>query len=213
MVYKSKPAPCVVKMDEILCRGLEDLGVSEFCAQIWQYVQLLKHWNQAYSLVARGDEPVLYARHIFDSLSVRSFISGSRLLDVGTGAGLPGLLLAVTMPGQNWTLLDANGKKTRFCEQAVLELGLKNVIVIQQRIEDHQLAGGYETIISRAYGQASDFVAVTSRLKCVGGQILAMKGKINKQEQMAAESTGLCLDIMPLQVPTLVGQRHLMVFR
>lgn len=200
-------------MDEALLVGLEELGVSRFAEPIWQYIQLLKRWNKAYNLVAPVEDRVLYARHIFDSLSVREYLAGPRLLDVGTGAGLPGLLLAVTMPDQEWTLLDANGKKTRFCEQAVLELGLNNVKVVQQRIERYQTADGYQTIISRAYDQASDFVTATSRLMSEGGQILAMKGRIDAQEKAAAKSIGLQLEIATLHVPGVVGQRHLMVFK
>ncbi len=116
------------------------------------------------------------------------------------------------MPDQEWTLLDANGKKTRFCEQAVLELGLKNVTVVQQRIEHHQPTDCYQTIISRAYDQAGDFVSSTSRLVCDGGQILAMKGKIDAEEKAVAESSGLHLDIATLHVPGIDGQRHLMIF-
>lgn len=200
-------------LSKALKAGLETLDLSGSAGLIEQYLALLKHWSKAYNLVAKCDDQMLLARHVFDSLSVRPFIRGPRCLDVGTGAGLPGLLLAVTMPDLEWILLDANGKKTRFCEQAVYELGLKNVTVIQQRIENHRPERLYDTVVSRAYGQAADLVEVGRHLINKGGQILAMKGRISTQEKAASEAKGLCLEIQPLDVPGLKRQRHVMVFQ
>ena len=196
---------------EALLRGLHHYGLKEYTAPIERYIELLKKWNRAYNLIAETDDQILLGRHIFDSLSVRSCIAGQRLMDVGTGAGLPGLLLAVTMPSREWTLLDANGKKTRFCEQAVMELGLKNVTVVQQRIENHQPHDGYDTIISRAYGQAADFIRATRHLLRDGGRIVAMKGRIDAREKATAERIGLHMEIASLRVFGAAGQRHVMV--
>jgi 16S rRNA (guanine527-N7)-methyltransferase len=152
-------------------------------------------------------------RHIFDCLAARPYIQGIHCLDVGSGAGLPGLLLAVTMPATEWVLLDSNGKKVRFCEQAVQELGLNNVKVIQQRIEHHEPKVCYESIISRAYSQAAGFIESTKRLLCPQGQVLAMKGRIDAKEKADAQATGLHLEVMSMHAPGQLGQRHMMVFK
>jgi len=198
---------------QALERGLSELGLSDNAAAIWQYVTLLQEWNKAFNLVASVDDLTLVNRHILDCLAARPFIGGGPCLDVGSGAGLPGLVLAVTMPASEWVLLDSNGKKTRFCEQVVHELGLTNVQVIQQRIAHHEPGRCYATIISRAYTQAADFVAATRHLLCDDGQILAMKGRIDVEEEANAEASGLHLQIESMQLPGQAGQRHMMIFK
>ncbi|NOR40556.1 MAG: 16S rRNA (guanine(527)-N(7))-methyltransferase RsmG [Gammaproteobacteria bacterium] len=197
---------------EALAQGLSELGLSDYSSGLWQYITLLQRWNKAYNLVASIGEMEMINRHILDSLAARPFIRQGPCLDVGSGAGLPGLVLAVTMPTTEWVLLDSNGKKTRFCEQAVHELGLKNVEVVQQRVAHHEPGQCYATIISRAYAQAVDFVNATRHLLCDSGQILAMKGRIDVQEKANAEATGLHLEVESMQVPGQAGQRHMMVF-
>lgn len=197
---------------DALRSGLEQLGLISSEQILWNYYQLLKHWNQTYNLVAKAPDQTLLSRHIFDSLSVRRLIPGGRCLDVGSGAGLPGLLLAATMPDAQWVLLDANGKKTRFCEQATHELGLKNVQVVQQRIEQHCPDHSYDTIISRAYDQAGSFVQQVRHLLSDDGQILAMKGRVDEAEKSRAAALGFHMSIETLIVPKLTGQRHVMIF-
>jgi 16S rRNA (guanine527-N7)-methyltransferase len=196
----------------MLEQGLSALDLALYLKPVSDYIALLQHWNKAFNLVARVEDEQLVNRHILDSLTARPFIRQGPCLDVGSGAGLPGLILAVTMPDTEWVLLDANGKKTRFCEQAVQELGLSNVRVVQQRISDHEPTQCYATIISRAYSQAADFVNMTRHLLCDNGQILAMKGRIDLQEKANAEATGFHMEIQSIQVPGLAGQRHMMVF-
>ncbi|MCW8963022.1 MAG: 16S rRNA (guanine(527)-N(7))-methyltransferase RsmG [Gammaproteobacteria bacterium] len=198
---------------QALERGLSDMGLSDYSSDIWRYISLLQQWNQTFNLVARVDDLSMVNRHILDSLAARSFITGGPCLDVGSGAGLPGLVLAVTMPSTEWVLLDSNGKKTRFCEQAVHELGLANVRVMQQRIEHHDPGQCYATIISRAYAQAADFVTATRHLLCETGQILAMKGKVDVEEKANAEATGLHMQIKSMQLPGQADQRHMMIFK
>ncbi len=197
---------------DALRSGLEQLGLISSEQILWNYYQLLKRWNRTYNLVAKAPDQTLLSRHIFDSLSVRHLIPQGRCLDVGSGAGLPGLLLAATMPDAQWVLLDANGKKVRFCEQAVHELGLKNVRVVQQRIEAHCPQHSYDTIISRAYAQADSFVLQVQHLLSDDGQILAMKGRVDKEERSRAAALGLHINIETLIVPELTGQRHVMIF-
>lgn len=198
---------------QALFSGLGELGLSDYESVFCSYIDLLKHWNHAYNLVAKTDDSTLISRHILDSLAARPFMKAGPCLDVGSGAGLPGLILAVTMPGTEWVLLDANGKKTRFCVQAVRELGLSNVRVVQQRIESYQPEKCYMTIISRAYSLAADFVSASKRLMCPGGQILAMKGRVAEAEKVGAEATGLQLEIKSMHVPGQKGERHMMIFK
>jgi len=197
---------------QALERGLSEIGLSEYINKISQYISLLQQWNKAFNLIASVDELTLLNRHIFDSLAARPFIHHGPCLDVGSGAGLPGLLLAVTMPTTEWVLLDSKGKKTRFCEQAVQELGLSKVKVVQQRIAHYESEQCFATIISRAYSQAADFVRSTQHLLCPEGQVLAMKGRIDNEEKANAQAIGLHLEIVSMQAPGQMGQRHMMVF-
>ena len=198
-------------MRDTLLRGLHYYSLEQYSVPIEQYIKLLKKWNWAYNLIAATDDQTLLGRHIFDSLAARPCIAGERFMDVGTGAGLPGLLLAVTMPGREWTLLDANGKRARFCEQAVMELGLKNVVVVQQRIENHSPQDCYDTVISRACSRVAGLIEVTRHMLSDDGRIVAMKGRITPREQAAARQAGLRVQIIPVQVFGGIGQRHMMV--
>ena len=193
--------------------GLEELGLVDHETTILNYIGLLQRWNSAYNLVAATDDLGLVNRHVLDCLAAREFIHGSPCLDVGSGAGLPGLLLAVTMPATEWVLLDANGKKVRFCVQAIRELGLKNARALQERIESFRAESCYMTIISRAYSQAADFVQSTKHLLCDEGQILAMKAHIAGEERARAEATGLKLDIKSMYAPGQTGERQMMILR
>ena len=192
--------------------GLSEMGLSDHIYNINQYISLLQRWNKAFNLIADVDELTLLNRHIFDCLAARSFTQQGPCLDVGSGAGLPGLLLAVTMPATEWVLLDSNGKKTRFCEQVVQELGLSNVQVVQQRIAHYEPEQCFTSIISRAYSQAADFVTSVKHLLCPEGQVLAMKGRVDKEEKTNAQAIGLHLEIVPMHAPGQSGQRHMMVF-
>ncbi len=193
--------------------GLEQQNLTAFEEPLWGWLQLLKRWNKAYNLVAAADDETLISRHIFDSLSVRPFVDGRYNLDIGSGAGLPGMLLAVTMPDTEWTLLDSNGKKTRFCEQAAHELGLKQIKVVQARVEAHQPDQLYDSIICRAYDQADSFVRQTRHLLADGGQLLAMKGRIDEGEKNRVEQHGFRLRVAALDVPQQSAQRHVMILK
>lgn len=177
-------------------------------AQLLDYLALLSKWNRAYNLTAVRDPAQMVSRQLLDSLSVTPWVRGPRLLDVGTGAGLPGIPLAIARPELACTLLDANGKKIRFVRQAVLELGLDNVQVEQQRIEHFRPARPFDTITSRAFASLVDFVESTERLLAADGQWLAMKGPLAEAESEVLPA-GLQRDIIPLQVPGEPGIRHL----
>jgi 16S rRNA (guanine527-N7)-methyltransferase len=198
---------------QALHNGLEELGLVDHESTMLNYIGLLQRWNRAYNLVAKIDDLGLVNRHILDCLAAKEFIHDGPCLDVGSGAGLPGLLLAVTMPATEWVLLDANGKKARFCVQAIRELGLENVSAFQERIESFRAESCYMTIISRAYSQAADFVHSTTHLLCHGGQILAMKAHITGEEEARAKATGLQLEIKSMYAPGQTGERHMMIFK
>lgn len=144
------------------------------------YVALLAKWNKAYNLTAVRDPEAMLVQHIFDSLSVYPYVNASNCLDVGAGAGLPGLVLAIAKPEQRWTLVDSNNKKTRFMQQAVIELGLSNVEVVQARIENLLISP--ELIISRAFASLADYVSLCESLIQADTELLAMKSQALEQE-------------------------------
>jgi len=174
------------------------------------YLVLLDKWNKTYNLTAVRDIKKMVAQHLLDSLSVNTYLQGKRVLDVGTGAGLPGIPLALANPEKEFVLLDSAMKRTRFVLQAVGELGLKNVQVVQSRIEDYRPKVIFNTIISRAFTAMEDFVSATEHLCIAEGQLLAMKGRFPAQEinslpdqwQIKSES---------LEVPNVNAQRHVVI--
>jgi len=174
------------------------------------YIHLLDKWNKTYNLTAVRDIRQMVPQHLLDSLSINRYLQGERILDVGTGAGLPGIPLALANPDKQFVLLDSALKRTRFVTQAVGELGVTNVTVVQSRIEDYAPEKGFDTIVSRAFTAMKDFVSATARLCNPGGQLLAMKGRFPTQEindlpgnwQAQTES---------LEVPGIDAERHIVI--
>ncbi len=161
-----------------LRKGAEALGVSltdPQVAQLLDYLALLDKWNQAYNLTAVRDPAEMLERHLLDSLSIVPHVSCGPVLDVGSGGGLPGIPLAIVRPELQVMSIDSNGKKTRFQFQVKAQLGLHNFQVLQTRVEAFKPAGLYPCIVSRAFTEAADFVALTEHLLAEGGQWLAMK--------------------------------------
>lgn len=175
--------------------------------QLIDYLALLFKWNRAYNLTAVRDPAQMVSRQLLDSLSILPYLAGPRVLDVGTGAGLPGIPLAIARPDLQFTLLDANGKKVRFVRQAILELGLANVTAEQQRVESYRPAAPFNTITSRAFAELKDFVALTGRLLAPGGQWLAMKAMLAGQESDALPA-GLMPELLTLNVPDETATRQ-----
>lgn len=143
------------------------------------YLQLLVRWNQTYNLTAIRDPEEMISRHLIDSLTILPFLKGRRFIDVGTGAGLPGMVAAIAAPDTNWVLLDSNQKKTRFLTQVVIELGLKNVEVIHARIEEFNDGSSFDMATSRA---VTSLLALKEQVKHLCSNLLAMKGKIPDDE-------------------------------
>jgi len=199
-----------------LAQGLErldlvlDAGVQ---ARLLAYLDLLAKWNRSYNLTAVRKPEQMLVRHLFDSLVIHSFLRGTRILDVGTGAGLPGIPLALACPEHDFTLLDSNSKKTRFVTQAVAELGLSNVTVVQSRVETFEAAAGFDTIVSRAYSTLAEFVRDAQSLLAADGILLAMKGVYPATELAELAAPFKLAQNVELQVPGLDAERNLLILR
>ncbi|MGC8697934.1 MAG: 16S rRNA (guanine(527)-N(7))-methyltransferase RsmG [Halothiobacillus sp.] len=177
--------------------------------RIAAYLQLLAKWNRAYNLTAVRALQDMRVRHVLDSVAVRPWInSEQRLLDVGSGPGLPGIILALADDALDVTLIDANLKMTRFAEAAVRELAIKNVKIVRGRVEAYTGAQ-YEQIISRAFASTTDFLALTEHLAAPNGMWLAMKGRVDETVQ----SPFVCRATHALTIPGLDAQRHLQIYQ
>ena len=197
-----------------LISGLAELGqpVSDKqTQQLIQYLLLLQRWNSRYNLTAIKSPQQMLIRHVLDSLAVVRHIKGHSFLDVGTGAGLPGIPLAIMNPSHRVDLLDSNGKKTRFLFQVKLELGLTNTSVIKTRVESHQDETGYEGILSRAFSSLSEMLDTTQHLLAPKGKFYAMKGKILDTELSQLPKNYNVEALVPLVVPGLSEERHLVI--
>ena len=179
----------------------------EQLAKLKQYVALLHHWNKTYNLTAIRDPQQMIPLHIFDSLAVAPYISGKNCLDVGSGAGLPGIPLAIMQPKRSFTLLDTNGKKTRFMQQAVIELGLNNLVIVHDRVEKWSPECKFDTIISRAFASIFDFTRYSSHHLSKNGGMLAMKGHF-PQEELTSLPNGFIVEYSKtLVIPEVSGNR------
>jgi 16S rRNA (guanine527-N7)-methyltransferase len=201
---------------EELTQGARELGVelSETQhSQLLGYLALLIKWNKAYNLTAVRDPDEMVSRHLLDSLSVVPFIDGERQLDVGSGGGMPGIPLAIMFPDMKVTLLDSNGKKTRFLTQVKLELKLDNLNVIHSRAEAYQPEQPFTGIISRAFSSLEDFTQWTRHMGDTNTRWLAMKGLHPADELVALPADFNLESAQALAVPGCQGQRHLLILR
>jgi 16S rRNA (guanine527-N7)-methyltransferase len=181
--------------------------------QIEQYLALIGKWNKAYNLTAIKDPREMVVLHIADSLSINPYLHGKRIIDVGTGAGLPGIPLAIVNPDKQFTLLDSNGKKTRFVTQAVLELGLENIEIIQERAANYQPEHCFDSVITRAFSSINDMLSATKHLCCKDGVFLAMKGAYPQDELDELLNGFEIKKIEKLAVPGLKAERHLVCIK
>ena len=197
-----------------LLAGLSKLAIEaepNVVEQLLAYLSELQQWNRAYNLTAVRDPLEMVPRHLLDSLSILPWLRGERLLDVGTGAGLPGIPLAIVEPGRRWALLDSNGKKTRFLRHVVRTLGLENVSVLEGRSEACQPGQLPDCITARALAALPDLVAMVAHLCPPGGRILAMKGRLDEAELAAVPEPFQLLARERLTVPGLTSERNLIV--
>ncbi|PCJ32238.1 MAG: 16S rRNA (guanine(527)-N(7))-methyltransferase RsmG [Gammaproteobacteria bacterium] len=192
-------------------QGCNDLDLSLTDQQqikLQRYVELLLKWNKVYNLTSVRNVNEMVSRHILDSLAIIPHLKGESLLDVGTGAGLPGIPIAIAFPDMAVTLLDTNSKKTRFLQQAKAELGLNNVTVVHARVEAAELPK-FDIITTRAFASVEDIIALTGHHCADEGCLLLMKG-VQSDEEIATIGAGFKLDeIVTLSVPECDGQRHL----
>jgi len=174
------------------------------------FVRLLEKWNRQYNLTAVRDPEQMIPRHLLDSLSVLPYLNGTRVLDIGTGAGLPGIPLALARPEIQFTLLDSNAKKLSFVRQALHELDIENVTVIQERVEKFHPEVKFDTLMARALASLSEIQALSAHLFAPGARLLAMKG-VFPQAELAAMAGNYRIDIKTLAVPGLDAERHLVI--
>lgn len=199
--------------------GIEALGLNpdQFpIAGYAAYLCLLKQWNRAYNLTSIRTPAEMVTHHIQDSLSVLPYLHGDRALDVGTGAGLPGLILAMARPDMRWVLLDSRQKKIRFLNQAILDLRLTNVETVCKRVEEYRPAALFSRVITRAFGSLSKFYVGTRHLIAPDGSLLAMKsgvvsGELEKLQGL--KNAPACIKIYSLSHPGLRKTRCLVEIR
>lgn len=195
--------------------GLRQMGL-HYSVPVQQklvhYIQLIARWNKTFNLTAIRDVEDMVSKHLLDSLAVQPFIEGSLILDVGSGAGLPGIPFAITSPDKHFVLIDSNGKKTRFLMQAKIDLKLDNVEVINQRVEDYRpMEDGhriyFDVITARAYATTDDILSSTSHLQNEDTSILVMQGKLD--EQIHSDQYEL-VESHTLDIFGLDAERHLL---
>jgi 16S rRNA (guanine527-N7)-methyltransferase len=198
------------QLDDGLAQMELKLDVSQQ-RQLLAFLALLVKWNKAYNLTAVRDEREMVSRQLLDSLSVLPFVTTDHLLDAGAGGGLPGIPLAIALPGTRFTLLDSNGKKTRFLKQCVLELGLTNVDVIHSRAEAYQPSKLFTQISSRAFTALDNQVSWCDHLLAGNGEFIAMKGQYPDEEVAALGRGWQVNSYHKLTVPGVDGERSVLI--
>ena len=202
-------------LEDTLHAGVTALNLNLSAEQekkLLAYVALLDKWNKVYNLTAVREPEAMVTQHLLDSLSVLPHLGAAKsLVDVGAGAGLPGIPLAIARPDLQVTLSDSNHKKTTFMQQACLELGLKNATVVCERVERVQLAQKADAVISRAFSELKEFARLAAHLVAPGGRLLAMKGVYPHEELAQLPANIKVENVIPLTVPGLDANRHLVV--
>ena len=198
-------------------RGLEELELAlpaRVCDQLMAYVALLAKWNRSYNLTAIREPRAMVSHHLLDSLAVLPHLplaEKGRLADAGTGAGLPGIPLALARPHWRVALVESNQKKAAFLRQATIELGMSNVEVHEGRVEAWQPKSLFAVVISRAFAELTDFVAACRHLLEAGGTLAAMKGKRPDKEIGELPRDVRCISVIRLRAPQVDAERHLVL--
>lgn len=199
-----------------LAEGAAALGIrldEDQLVRLLQYLALIRKWNRVHNLTALRDPDKMLTHHLLDSLAVVPYLYGQTWLDVGSGAGLPGMVLAIARPDWQITLADSNHKKSSFQQQARIELGLTNICVVAGRVQDTEPGRKYSGVISRAFSEMGEFIRLTQHLLAPGGRWYAMKG-VHPQDELTQLPTGIQAEkILPLAVPGLDAERHLVILK
>lgn len=193
-----------------LGQGLAKLGIPMEITPLLQYVYLLDKWNRSYNLTAIRDLEAIITRHLLDSLAIIPWLHGTRILDVGTGAGLPGIPLAIHNRQLQVVLLDSNGKKIRFLQEVKRTLGLDNVEIVQSRVESYHPQQGFDTVTSRAFSDLAQMIKWTSHLIGTNGIWLAMKGRYPETELASINQP---YQVESYAVPGLEGERCCVIIK
>jgi len=199
---------------ELLEEGIYDLALEERLGGdqlLMEYVTELMNWNRVYNLTSVRKPSDIVTRHILDSLTLLPHLHGERILDIGTGAGLPGIPLAIACPEREFVLLDSSSKKLRFVQQTLGILKLENVTLEDARVEEYKPAVLFDTVICRAFSDLPDFYRYAARLCSEGGKMLAMKGVYPMTEVECLEDKSVIDDVVALKVPGLDAERHLVI--
>ncbi len=197
---------------ELLAAGARDIGIavdSSGAEALLKLVDELEAGNAQFNLTAIRDRLGMLRKHVLDSLTLQPYLRGSRVADIGTGAGFPGLPLAIVNPQRRFTLVEATGKKARFVEQTARRLGCHNVQVEHARAENYWPFELFDTVVARALSSLADFAAYAGHLCAPGGRLLAMKGKRPDEEISALPKSFRVLAVHRLKVPGLDDERHL----
>jgi 16S rRNA (guanine527-N7)-methyltransferase len=197
---------------ELLTAGARALGIAldaSRCETLLSLVDELERGNAQFNLTAIRDRSSMLHKHVLDSLSLQPYLRGSRVADIGTGAGFPGLPLAIADPQRRFTLVEATGKKARFAEQTAQRLSVENVQVVHARAENYRPFELFDTVTARALSSLADFAAYAGHLCAPDGRLLAMKGKRPDEEISALPKSFRVLAVHRLKVPGLDDERHL----
>lgn len=203
-----------LQLAQQLRQGIAAMGLEisdDKQSQLMDYLRLLEKWNKAFNLTAVRDPAQMVDRHLLDSLSILPFIKGSNCIDVGSGGGLPGIPVAIVRPDLQITLMDSNGKKSRFQFQAVTALKLDNVTVVNKRVEQYQPDQRFDQVMSRAFSSLEDMMNWTLALGTEDAEWLAMKGVYPEEELQHLPAGVVCHKVHRLEVPGSDGERHLAV--
>ena len=213
MPPRSRPStPSNTSLAAILRDGIEQMKLQISLptqAQLLNYIGYLVKWNKTFSLTAIDDPKQMVVRHLLDSLSLVPYIKGSRLVDVGSGAGLPGIPLALVFPEYEMVLLDSQTKKVRFMTQVIADMQITNINIAHTRVQDYHPQQVFDTVISRAFATLGEFTHAAIHLCEARGCMLAMKGRYPAKELDDLQLVGKTVDIIPVHVPGLDAERHI----
>ena len=208
--------PSGTSLIHLLTEGIAEMDLQipeESINPMLDYLDLLAKWNRVYNLTAVRKPEQMLTRHLLDSLAVMPYVRPGRIIDVGSGAGLPGIPLALVMPDSQFVTLDSNNKKTRFMQQAKSDLGLDNLDVVNLRVEEYQPEDLFDTVISRAYSSLTGMLVSTAHLLNEGGINLAMKGVYPLAELDTLPEGFEVTSVEQLHIPQLDADRHVVIMQ